>query len=191
MVVIRIEPNTKSLLLTLRERKQREIVDLGSGERPARERACRRRSPSFSLASYRSWFSSLPPWFSALSELWTASIVGVSGFWREDAVARVEGMVKKIAVVSFVSRRWRLRQLCRRRFQSPRGGSSFNFAVFGSSFREVKVPSTLRRRLRVSGFYVRFWVREMFSARKSRGFEDRCRMRSHQSDELSDIGSER
>ena len=51
--------------------EKREKVDLtvGFGVRPAREHACRRRSPLFLRVSYRSWIFLLLPRVSALSEL--------------------------------------------------------------------------------------------------------------------------
>ncbi|KAG5415813.1 hypothetical protein IGI04_003380, partial [Brassica rapa subsp. trilocularis] len=95
----------------IEKREKREKGDLGSGERPARERACRRRSPLSFHASYRVWISSpfLP----------IASNCGVSVSWREDAVAGLRSRFREVEATTapptpaLVAERWKFLQLRR------------------------------------------------------------------------------
>ncbi|KAF2560068.1 hypothetical protein F2Q68_00014995 [Brassica cretica] len=73
--------------------------------------------------------------------------------------------------------------------KSLRGGSSFNFAVVGSSFRDVKAPSSLRHRLQVLGvvclleYGLWSWCGRGSRPLISKGMKLRRRMRSLQRDE--------
>ncbi|KAH0896223.1 hypothetical protein HID58_045791 [Brassica napus] len=141
--------------------KMREKVDHGSGERSARERACRRRNPLFLRVSYWSWISSLLPRISALSELWSASNSGVSVSWMEDAVVGVEGTSRFREVEAttalpppvLVAERRKFLQLRRRRLKLLGGEGSFSLTspALGSrsptTVQEGEEESWFRRRL--------------------------------------------
>ncbi|WZZ31320.1 hypothetical protein YC2023_014721 [Brassica napus] len=142
----------------------REKVDHGSGERSARERACRRRNPLFLRVSYWSWISSLLPRISALSELWSASNSGVSVSWMEDAVVGVEGTVEATTALPppvLVAERRKFLQLRRRRLKLLGGEGSFSLTS----------PALGSRCFML----VRMWdmclVRERFSTIDLKGFE--------------------
>ncbi|KAF3514288.1 hypothetical protein F2Q69_00002190 [Brassica cretica] len=98
---------------------------VGFGVRPVRERACRRRSPSFFSINYPAFVSSPSPPASVLSKLWPTTTCGVSDLGVKTRLLGCYGAVKTLVV-------W---------VPIQGGGGSHSSVADGSCLREVEVSS--------------------------------------------------
>ncbi|CAF1933103.1 unnamed protein product [Brassica napus] len=125
MIEYKNESISKTLTNPQDQRESRSKI--GSGERPARERACRRRSPSSYCKRCWSFASLLSPLTSALLELWFRSYPWQICLWSKGAVVWRFGAVKLVILPVDVS--------------FPGGGGSYSSVAAGPCLREVEASS--------------------------------------------------